>query len=367
LGGNYDLIGWDPRGTGKTIPFNCGLSSGPTPPPSDNQRRDVTVQRNLTDFLFEGGWASAELFADTCEKTMNATGELIGTAFVVRDMVEIIDALGEDGLLRYWGLSYGTQLGSTFAAMFPERVDRMLLDAVTNPHEYVSGTWMHSLLQADKAYRAFLTECANAPKKCSLAPFVGPNATADDLQEAIDAGLQQLLEISTVRDGTLTYGFLKFLLYRGLYDPYTWSSLADTLVSLLNGTFSTDTTSTPPTDADSPAPYTLGRTSFEGIKCSDAVWRANSAEEILDIVEEQSAISSFSDVFYDQSWRCAAWKMDAKEKYTGNFTAKTKFPILLVGGAYDPVTPLVSAFNTSVGFENSVVLTHKGYGVCAIV
>ena len=323
------------------------------------------MQRNLTDFLFQGGWASAELFADTCYEKMNATGELIGTAFVVRDMVEIIDALGEDGLLRYWGLSYGTQLGSTFAAMFPERVDRMLLDAVTNPHEYVAGTWMHSLLQADKAYRAFLTECANAPDKCSLAPFVGPKATADDLQAAIDAGAQQLLQMSTVQDGTLTYGLIKYGLYRRLYDPVTWSSLGDELVSLLNGTYtSTPSTSVPSTAVDEPKPYNLGQTSFEGIRCSDTTWRANSPEEILSIVAEQSTISSFSDVFYDQLWRCAAWKMDAKEKYTGTFSAKTKFPILLVGGAYDPVTPLVSAFNTSAGFQNSVVLTHRGYGVC---
>jgi TAP-like protein len=163
------------------------------------------------------------------------------------------------------------------------------------------------------------------------------------------------------------YGLLKFFLYRRLYDPNTWSSLADVLVSLLNGTDSTAMTSTPQTDADSPSPYSLGQTAFEGIRCSDTVWRANSAEEILDIVKEQSTISSFSDFFYDQSWRCAAWKMDAKEKYTGKFSAKTKFPILLVGGAYDPVTPLVSAFNTSAGFEDSVVLTHRGYGVCAIV
>jgi pimeloyl-ACP methyl ester carboxylesterase len=313
----------------------------------------------LTDFLFNGGWASAELFADTCYEKMNATGELIGTAFVVRDMVEIIDALGEDGLLRYWGLSYGTQLGSTFAAMFPERVDRMLLDAVTNPHEYVAGTWMHSLLQADKAYLAFLTECANAPNQCSLAPFVGPKATADDLQEAIDAGAEQLLQTSTVQDGTLTYGLIKYGLYRGLYDPITWSSLADNIVGLLSGTYTP-----PPTNTDSPSPYNLGQTAFEGIRCSDSTWRANSAEEILSIVSEQSTISSFSDVFYDQLWRCAAWKMDAKEKYTGTFSTKTRFPILLVGGTYDPVTPLVSAFNTSAGFQDSVVLTHRGYGVC---
>jgi len=38
---------------------------------------------------------------------------------------------------------------------------------------------------------------------------------------------------------------------------------------------------------------------------------------------------------------------------------------LLVGNSYDPVTPLVSAMNTSAGFEGSVVLHHNGYGHCS--
>lgn len=30
-------------------------------------------------------------------------GELVGTAYVARDLLMLINALGEDGLLRYWG------------------------------------------------------------------------------------------------------------------------------------------------------------------------------------------------------------------------------------------------------------------------
>jgi pimeloyl-ACP methyl ester carboxylesterase len=34
------------------------------------------------------------------------------------------------------GFSYGTTLGATVASMYPERVDKMVLDGVQNPHEY---------------------------------------------------------------------------------------------------------------------------------------------------------------------------------------------------------------------------------------
>jgi len=34
------------------------------------------------------------------------------------------------------GFSYGTTLGATVTAMFPERVDKVVLDGVQNPHDY---------------------------------------------------------------------------------------------------------------------------------------------------------------------------------------------------------------------------------------
>ena len=43
-------------------------------------------------------------------------------------MLNILDALPGDGQLRYYGISYGTILGWTFAQTFPARVDRMILD-----------------------------------------------------------------------------------------------------------------------------------------------------------------------------------------------------------------------------------------------
>lgn len=54
-----------------------------------------------------------------------------------------MDALDEDGLLRFWGVSYGTILGATVAAMFPERVDRIVLDSNVNAQQYYTGLWVN--------------------------------------------------------------------------------------------------------------------------------------------------------------------------------------------------------------------------------
>ena len=34
------------------------------------------------------------------------------------------------------GISYGTIIGAVVAAMFPDRMDKLILDSVVNPHEY---------------------------------------------------------------------------------------------------------------------------------------------------------------------------------------------------------------------------------------
>lgn len=74
--------------------------------------------------------------ANACGERLKDTGDLVGMAFAARDMMQIVDALGEDGMLRYWGISGGTTLGATAAALFPERIDKMVLDGVMNSHEY---------------------------------------------------------------------------------------------------------------------------------------------------------------------------------------------------------------------------------------
>lgn len=62
-----------------------------------------TVPSNSSDVTLGRLWARGEIDAHLCLENANETGQLISTAFVARDLISIVDALEEDGMLRYWG------------------------------------------------------------------------------------------------------------------------------------------------------------------------------------------------------------------------------------------------------------------------
>lgn len=354
IGEQWNLVSWDPRGTGKTIPFDC-LVGSQTASPSNRKRSVPTLpSANLTEYYLNGGWESAGLLADTCYAAMNETGQYISSAFVARDMMEIVDALNEDGLLRYYGWSYGTALGSIVAAMFPERVERVVLDANVNPHDYQAGHYGDFLIDADKTMWAFLSECYENKADCALAQYTKANKTKD-LLDAISLILEPLaINASTSDEAWQAYAGVVQIIYGQLYYPTTWPKLAETITTVLNGTYE------PPNSTAEP--YNLGGTwAVIGIRAADALWRTNSTEEYLPQVKYQDTVSSF-DIQYPLLWVSARWRIPSKEQYKGNFKVKTRHPILYVNSEYDPATPLVNAYNGSASFEGSVVLPHSGYG-----
>lgn len=97
IGQHYDIIGIDPRVARPTQLINCYTE------PFERLRafsRDP-IYVNSEETL-GGTWSVAKTLAGRCFDNAREDGELMGTAFVARDLMRVVDAFDEDGLLRYW-------------------------------------------------------------------------------------------------------------------------------------------------------------------------------------------------------------------------------------------------------------------------
>ncbi|MGV9988503.1 alpha/beta hydrolase [Streptomyces olivaceus] len=121
----YDVIGMDPRGVGHSTPVTCGLKA------TDHPTNIPTYARTGADVTAEAKRVAA--VADKCGKSKTADIlPYITTANTARDMDQVREALGESKI-SYYGISYGTYLGSVYTTLFPERSDRVFIDSVTGP------------------------------------------------------------------------------------------------------------------------------------------------------------------------------------------------------------------------------------------
>lgn len=96
--GEYDLVTFDPRGTGKTLPFQCVTTEVEAA-----QILAQTTLGNASNAAVGALWAQGKILGEKCQAQMKETGELVGTAFTARDLMKVAEALEEDGSLRYWG------------------------------------------------------------------------------------------------------------------------------------------------------------------------------------------------------------------------------------------------------------------------
>ncbi|KAH8903629.1 TAP domain-containing protein [Coniochaeta sp. PMI_546] len=359
-GGGHDLISFDTRGTYNTLPFLCY---------ADDVTRAVGAVSMPTfgrssETALGAQWANGELFAENCYAANNLTGSLIGTAFIARDVMQIVDALSEEGqgdLLNYWGFSYGTLLGATVAAMFPDRMGKVILDGVVNPFEYYHGYEIEKYVDTDKVFSGFVKGCVSAPENCALA---GNNATAARLEKSLYDFLTHLKYNPLVLASTVVdYSTVKGAIVNLLYSPGSWPLLA----SGLHGIITRNTTEVLEfKNLVEGSINPLLNEFLAGIQCGDKAPRASDLTEMLPFVHDLYDQSKFSDIqTMVFSW-CANWRFEAKERYAGDFHVKTRNPVLIIGNTYDPVTPLASALNVSHGFEGSVVLQHDAYGHTSI-
>jgi pimeloyl-ACP methyl ester carboxylesterase len=125
---SYDIVAFDPRGIGYSTPISCGRGA-------DELVRDL--QFSVLSFPAGNGSIGANVaygkrMAQQCAAHSGGLLQHITTANVARDMDQIRRALGER-TVSYYGISWGTYVGSLYRSLFPATVDRMVIDSSVDP------------------------------------------------------------------------------------------------------------------------------------------------------------------------------------------------------------------------------------------
>ncbi|KAF8608852.1 alpha/beta-hydrolase [Ceratobasidium sp. AG-I] len=407
--GRYDIIGFDPRGINMTTPqTGCFDTEGKglqlqyqqtllgTPFDARGSLKLPNSSRAASERIFVNKLSASEANVGLACKTRGNEAMLqsVGTVLVVKDMVRIMEALG-DTSINYWGYSYGTVLGATFAAMYPELVNRMVLDGVSNAESYFNDIFQwgrDGMTDTHKTLTGFLSSCVDAgPDRCAFA--AAPNGTVTTTTAGLRKRLNALyarlrdgpmsVPDSSAGPGILTASDLKSVVFFGLYSPVVWPGIAQDLaevergnaanvyayVHMLYGTIE------PGNFTDNvygryKEKYGLPSTT-PSIMCSDSPQANVTLDQYIAYFHELSELSPTGEQWALYFGKCRGWPFRAIERYTGPWTVadglkKTKFPILFMSLDADPVTPLRSAVKMSEGFgsESAVLLVQQGFGHC---
>ncbi|MGW2253174.1 alpha/beta hydrolase, partial [Kitasatospora sp. NPDC001660] len=343
---HFDLVGFDPRGAGRTLPVNC----------LDDGTRDEWTSTD--DPSYDHG----RVLADACQAKAAKLLPFVGTRNSARDMDVLRSALG-DRKLDFLGLSYGTYLGALYAEEFPDRTGRLVLDGAVERSTDLLHLNGEQAAATEAEFTAFAADCASAEDFCPLG--TDPAAAPKRLAAFLDGLKAHPLLSSGGRLVTATLGWNGVL--NVLYDGHrSWERLrtaieqaitrgdADELLKLADGSNGRDEDGHFDTPADA----------YAAIHCADAPLAPTDADmraALADLAARAPLIGAHDTRATLLDPDCRPWPYRSTE-HPHTVRAPGSAPILVVGSTGDPVTPYPWAQRMAAGFEHGVLLTREGDG-----
>ena len=412
----FDILSWDPRGVNHTTPaVQCF---------SDSFHRESwqsqlgAIGSDLSEnAVFNSIWSRVRGRSAICSQPFEDSaldsfvegehiGQFVSTANVVRDMVEIVERHGEwrekealylnalavrnheqsidinhlvwnqgEEKLQYWGFSYGTLLGQTFASMQPHRVHRAVLDGVVDAQDYTKVGWSTNLNDVDLITSNFVQECFDAgPDQCAIFDKEGPDTIAANINNLI-ASLRIEPLITSLPSGPaiITASAVIHSIFNNWYSPTAqFRPTASLLANLMAGNASDYAAQQSPSSTHfckgHSSPLEMAAENRDSstltIVCTDGDDVTNTTREeykaYVAALSEQS--SMFSNWWSTIRLSCTAYAVHAKWRFTGPYGATTAHPILFASQRLDPVTPLRNVVRAAAFFPGAGLLQVDGMG-----
>ncbi|MFY9913692.1 MAG: alpha/beta fold hydrolase [Nocardioidaceae bacterium] len=346
----YDVLGFDPRGVGQSTPVDCisnsQLDTFVAADPTPDSPAEIQQLQQL-----------AKSFAAGCLARSGPLLAHVSTVEVARDM-DIIRAVVSDPKLNFFGASYGTYMGATYAALFPKKVGRMVLDGAVDPLAAPRQSAVDQAAGFDDALTAYLAYCVGQGN-CPLGTSV--DAARNRLIELFKQLDASPLPTSSGRKLTEGLAFLGVIV--PLYSRDSWTYLTQGLKQAVDGSGDT----------------LLFLADFYADRQTDGSYANNSLEaqsavNCLDHPESESLrqieagrqdftarAPVFGPVAMWWPYTCSNWPVKPTEPQP-DFSAKGAAPIVVIGTTRDPATPYEQAVKLADELQSGVLLSRDGDG-----
>jgi pimeloyl-ACP methyl ester carboxylesterase len=319
---DYDIVGFDPRGVGSSVPaLSCDPSffSGVRPNyiPANSAAEQVLINR-------------AKMYAGDCEQKFGWLLPYMTTDDVARDLDSIRAAFGV-AKINYYAFSYGTYIGEVYATLFPSRLRRMVLDSTVDP----TGVWYNDNIDQDYAFQGRMEAFFAWMAKYDDIYHLG--STAAQVQAAWYKARNKLL--AHPADGMVGADEFDDTFLEGGYLDELWPALAQALSSYLNSGQTSDLiTQYQGNGTQSENEFAV----YNAVQCSDVAWPRSWAYWTADTetVYKKAPFQAWDNAWFNAS--CAFWPVPGPAKPLQIKGAGLP-GILMLQGTADPATPYAGA------------------------
>jgi pimeloyl-ACP methyl ester carboxylesterase len=350
---HFDIVGWDPRGTGLSEPaidciddYDRYFASTDITPDTDEEKQQIVDL--------------AKEFQELCIEKNGDFLLHVGTNNSARDMDSIRRALGEDEI-SYFGFSYGSELGATWATLFPDTVRAAVLDGASDPNADPLDSSLQQVRGFERSISTFLAQCSD-DDGCAFHNGGDAEGAFDELMLRLD---DDPIPTQPGRADATRKMALQAVA-QAMYSDALWDDLEEALADAQDGDGSGllalyDEYYVRNDDGT----YDNSLEAFQTISCMDTEERPTVEEEDAEAGLFNEAAPRFSP-HTTGGYFCSFYPRapDPRVDVTGTGAG----PILVVGTTGDPATPLESTENMAEALEDGVLLVveadqHTGYHV----